>query len=96
MPDSNNDQPVSDVSLSLAVACPTFTPRTRIPAELAALGREVLELVPRKPQPSLEAYRVAAHNLSRVLKATGVRVTPKVFYYTALRVKWLDQAVRLP
>jgi hypothetical protein len=96
LPDSNNEQPVADASFSLTVAAPTFTPKTPIPAELAALGREVLELAPRKPQPSLEAYRVAAHNLSRVLKATGVRVTPKVLYYTALRVKWLDQAVGLP
>ena len=53
----------------------------------------MLELVPRKPQPSLEAYRQAANALCQVLKVTGVRVTPKALYYTALRVKWMQDQV---
>lgn len=60
-----------------------------LPEDLAAFGREVLELVPRKERASLDAYRQAAHALSRVLKVTGVRVRPKVLYYAALRVKWI-------
>ncbi len=89
VPDSNNDQPVADAAFSLPVASPTFTPKEPIPEGLAALGREVLELVPRKPQPSLESYRQAASDLSAILRITGVRVTPKRLYYAALRVKWL-------
>ena len=93
VPNSNNDQPVSDASVSLSVAAPTLTLKEPIPAELAALGREVLELVPRKQRGSLDAYRQAAHDLSALLKVSRVRVTPKVLYYTALRVKWMQDQV---
>jgi hypothetical protein len=57
---------------------------------LAALGREVLDLVPRKQRASLAAYRQAATDLSAILKVTGVRRAPKTLYYAALRVKWLN------
>ena len=53
----------------------------------------MLELLPRKQRGSLEAYRQAANDLSRILKKTGVRVKPKVLYYTALRVTWLQDQV---
>jgi hypothetical protein len=89
VPESNNDKPVADVSCALAVAAPTFTPKVPLPEALAALGREVLALVPRKPQPSLAAYHQAASDLSAILKVTGVRRAPRTLYYAALRVKWL-------
>ena len=88
-PDSNNEQPVADAADTLPVASPAFTPKTPIPAPLAALGREVLGMVPRKQRGSLEAYRQAANDLSAILKVTGVRMTPKNLYYAALRVKWI-------
>ena len=91
VPNPHNDQPC-------VPSCPVVHPgpltlKEPIPEDLAALGREVLELVPRKPQPALEVYRQAATALSAILKATGVRVPPEKLYYAALRVKWLtDQA----
>ena len=93
VPDSNNEQLVADESFALSTAVPTFTPTTPLPEALAALGREVLDLVPREPQPSLAAYRPAAGDLSAILKVSRVRVTPKVLYYTALRVKWMQDSV---
>jgi hypothetical protein len=60
-----------------------------LPEALAALGREVLDSVPRKQRDSLAAYRQAARDLSAILRVTGVRRTPKTLYYAALRVKWL-------
>jgi hypothetical protein len=93
-PDSNNEQPVADAADTLPVASPAFIPKTPIPAPLAALGREVLAMVPRKQRGSLEAYRQAANALSRMLKVGGVRMTPKVLYYTALQVKWMQEQVR--
>jgi hypothetical protein len=92
-PDSNNEQPVAAAPFSLSVVAPTLTLKEPIPEDLAALGREVLELVPRKQRGSLEAYRQAANDLSRILKTTGVRVKPKALYYTALRVKWIQDNV---
>ncbi len=89
VPDANNDQPVANESSSLLVAAPTFTPKEPLPEALAALGREVLDLVPRKQRTSLTAYRQAACDLSAILKVTGVRRAPKTLYYAALRVKWL-------
>ncbi len=89
VPDANHDQPVADEFCSLSVAAPPFTPKEPLPEALAALGREVLELVPRKQQGSLAAYRQAARDLSAILKVTGVRRAPKTLYYAALRVKWL-------
>ena len=89
VPESNNDKPVADVSCALPVATPTFTPKVPLPEALAALGREVLELVSRKQRGSLAAYRQAASDLSAILKVSRVRVTPKKLYYAALRVKWL-------
>ena len=50
-------------------------------------------MVPRNERGSLEAYRQAANDLSRILKTTGVQVKPKVLYYTALRVKWIADNV---
>jgi|MudIll2142460700_1097286.scaffolds.fasta_scaffold290174_1 hypothetical protein len=92
VPNPHNDQPSFP---SLDVVQPgTFIPRNPSPRTwLAALGREVLELLPRKQRGSLEAYRQAANDLSRILKKTGVRVKPKVLYYTALRVTWLQDQV---
>ena len=89
VPDSNNEQPVADESFALSTAVPTFTPKTPLPEALAALGREVLDLIPRKQRASLAAYRQAAHDLSAILKVSGVRRAPKTLYYAALRVKWL-------
>lgn len=57
------------------------------PEALAALGREVLDLVPRKQRALLAAYRQAANDLSAILRVTGVRRTPRTLYYAALRVK---------
>ena len=71
------------------MCAPTVTPKAPLPAALAALGREVLDLVPRKQRASLAAYRQAARDLSAILKVTGVRRAPKTLYYAALRVKWL-------
>lgn len=87
-PESNNEQPIANTS-SLLVAAPTCVPKTPVPEALATLGREVLDLVPRKQRASLAAYRQAAHDLSEILKVTGVRRAPKTLYYAALRVKWL-------
>jgi hypothetical protein len=92
VPNPQNDQPC--VPSFPAVQPGSLTLKEPIPEDLAALGREVLELVPRKERASLHAYRQAANALSPILKATGVRVTPKVLYYTALRVKWITDNVR--
>jgi hypothetical protein len=87
-----NDQPCVP---SLPEASPgVLVLKEPIPEELIALGREVLELVPRKQGASLEVYRRAADDLSQVLKTTGVRMKPKVLYYLALRVKWAMDSVR--
>jgi hypothetical protein len=86
---SESPDDLADATLPLSVAAPTLTLKDPIPEDLAALGREVLELVPRKQRGSLDAYRQAANGLSAILKATGVLVKPKVLYYTALRVKWI-------
>jgi hypothetical protein len=85
MPDSTNDQPVSDASVSLSVTAPTLTLKEPVPAEMAALGQEVLELVHREQRGSLDAYRQAAHDLSAILKVTGVRV----------RVKWMQDTTTM-
>jgi hypothetical protein len=50
-------------------------------------------MVPSKPQPALAAYRQAAEHLSRIFRVTGLRIKPKMLYYTALRVKWLRDQV---
>jgi hypothetical protein len=84
---SNEEQP--DAPLAFAVSAPTLIPKAPLSAGLAALGREVLDLVPRKQRDSLAAYRQAARDLSAILKVTGVRRTPKTLFYAALRVKWL-------
>jgi hypothetical protein len=94
VPDHSNPSKDQPAPLSVSVAPPaSFTPKEPIPEELAELGREVLELVPRKQRGSLEAYRQAAGALSRVLKVTGVRMALKTLYYLALRVKWLRDNV---
>jgi len=95
MPDSTNDQPVSDASVSLSVTAPTLTLKEPVPAEMAALGQEVLELVHRKQRGSLDASPPAAHDLSAILHVTGVRVTPKKLYYVALRVKWMQDTTTM-
>ena len=87
VPNPHNDQ--SCVPSIPAVQPGSFTLREPIPEDLAAFGREVLELVPRKQRGSLEAYRQAASDLSAILKVSAVRRAPKTLYYAALRVKWL-------
>ena len=89
VPDHSPEQPAVPTSDTILVRPPAVTPKTPLPEALTALGREVLELVPRKPQPSLAAYRQAASDLSAILRVTGVRRAPKTLYYAALRVKWL-------
>ena len=88
-PDSQNEQFVAEASVSLAVASPAFIPKTPLPETLAARGREVLDLVPRKQRASLAVYRQGASDLSAILRVTGVRRAPKTLYYAAMRVKWL-------
>jgi hypothetical protein len=68
---------------------PTFVPKEPLSEGLAALGREVLDMVPRKQRDSLAAYRQAASDLSAILRVTGMRRTTPTLYYAALRVKWL-------
>ena len=92
VPNPRNDQPQSGVPSLLVVVPGSLTLIEPMPEELAALGREMLEMVPRKQRGSLAAYRQAANDLSRMLGATGVRVKPKVLYYTALRVKWIKDS----
>ena len=89
VPDHSPEQPAVPTSDPVPVCAPTVTPKEPLPAALAALGREVLELVPRKQRGSLDAYRQAASDLSAILRVTGVRRAPKTLYYAALRVKWL-------
>ncbi len=87
MSDAPDD--LADATLLLPVATPTLTLKEPMPAALAALGREVLDMVPRKQRGSLDAYRQAANDLSAILKVTGVRRKPTTLYYAALRIKWL-------
>jgi len=89
IPDHSPEQPAVPASDTILVRAPAVTPKTPLPEALAALGREVLELVPRKQRASLDAYRQAAQDLSAILKVSRVRVPPKQLYYAALRVKWL-------
>jgi hypothetical protein len=89
VPDHSPEQPAVPTSDTILVRPPDVTPKAPLPEALAALGREVLELVPRKQRGSLEAYRQAASDLSAILRVTGVPRAPKTLYYAALRVKWL-------
>ena len=89
IPDHSPEKPSTPTSDTIVVRPPDVIPKTPLAEALAALGREVLDLVPRKPQPTLAAYRQAARDLSAILKVTGVRRAPKTLYYAALRVKWL-------
>jgi hypothetical protein len=89
VPDHSPEQPAVPTSDTILVRPPTVIPKQPLPEALATLGREVLELVPRKQRHSLGAYRQAASDLSAILKVTGVRRAPKTLYYAALRVKWL-------
>ena len=92
VPDHSKDQHQNPqpVSSTFTVAIPSaFTPKEPLAENLAALGREVLDLVPRKQRTSLQAYRQAAEDLSAILKVGKVKVKPKNLYYYALRVKWL-------
>ncbi len=89
VPDRSKEPPSVPPPVTVTVVSPTLSPKEPLPEELVDLGREVLDLVPRKQRGSLDAYREAAHGLSRVLKVTGVRVTPRVLFYLALRVKWI-------
>ncbi len=87
VPDHSDKQPCLP---SLSSASPgSLTLKEPIPEELVALGREVLEMVPRPARGSLEAYRRAANALSRMLRTRGMRVKPKALYYVALRLKWI-------
>ena len=95
VPDHSPEQPAVPTSDTILVRPPDVTPKAPLPEALAALGRGVLDLVPRKQRGSLAAYRQAASDLSAILKVSGVRVTPKKLYYAALRVKWIaDNTVR--
>jgi transposase InsO family protein len=89
VPDHSKEQPSDSPSITVTVLPPTLIPKSSIPDRLAELGREVLDMVPRKQRGSLEAYRQAAHDLSAILKVNGVRMKPKNLYYVALRVKWI-------
>lgn len=89
VPDHNPEQPAVPSPVAVPVCAPAVTPKAPLPEALAALGHEVLELVPRKQRAALAAYRQAASDLSAILKVTGVRRTPKTLYYAALRVKWI-------
>ncbi len=89
VPDHSPEQPAVPTSDAISVCAPSVMPKDPLPEALAALGREVLELVPRKQRDSLAADRQAARDLSAILKVTGVRRAPKTLYYAALRVKWL-------
>ena len=91
VPDHSKEQPSVPASPTITVLSPNLVVKDPMPDDLAAFGREVLELVPRKQRASLDSYRQAAQALSRVLKITGVRVRPKVLYYAALRVKWIAE-----
>ena len=89
-PEHSQEQPSVPPPATITVASPTLSPKEPLSDDLAALGREVLDMVPRKQRgASLDVYRQSAQGLSRVLKVTGVRVTPRVLFYLALRVKWL-------
>ena len=90
VPNSPNDQPC--VPSFPAVHPGSLTLREPIPEALAALGQEVLELVPRKLRGSPDADRQAAHDLSAIRKVTGVRVKPTSLSYGALRVKWITDS----
>ena len=89
IPDHSPEQSPVPASDTIPVRPPAVTPKVALPEALAALGREVLDLIPRKQRASLAAYRQAASDLSAILKVTGVRRAPKTLYYAALRVKWL-------
>ena len=88
-PDHSQEPPVASPTVSVPVASPTVVPTTPLSVELAALGQEVLDLVPRDQRGTLAAYRQAARDLSAVLAVTGVRRTPRTLFYAALRMKWL-------
>jgi hypothetical protein len=89
VPYHSPEQPAVPTSDTLLVRPPAVSPKQPLPEALAALGREVLDFVPRKQRDSLAAYRQAARDLSAILRVTGVRRAPKTLYYAALRVKWL-------
>ncbi len=90
IPDHSNDQPC--LPSPSEVVSPSLTLMDPIPEELAALGQEVLDMVPRKERSSLEAYRRAASDLSKILRVGKVRMKPKDLYYVALRVKWIKDS----
>ncbi len=87
VPDHSNEQ--SSLPSPSAALPSAITLKEPIPEELSELGREVLEMVPRKLRGSLEAYRQAASDLSQILRVKGVRMKPKNLYYVTLRVKWI-------
>ncbi len=89
IPDHSPEKPSTPTSDTLVVCAPAVIPKAPLPEALAALGREVLDLVPRTQRASLATYRQAARDLSAILKVTGVRRAAKTLYYAALRVKWL-------
>ena len=89
VPDHSTEPPSVPPPATVTVVSPTLSPKEPLPERLVGLGHEVLDLVPRKQRGSLDAYCDAAHGLSRVLKVAGVRVTPRMLFYLALRVKWI-------
>ena len=89
VPDHSKEQPSLSTPVIVPVCPSTVSPKESNLGGVAALGREVRELVPRKQRGSLDAYRQAASDLSAILKLTRVRMTPKKLYYAALRVTWI-------
>jgi hypothetical protein len=90
VPDHSKEQPPLPTAVTVPVRPPTVIPKAPISDGLAALGREVLDMVPRKQRGSLQAYRQAANDLSAILQVSGVRRKPATLYYAALRMKWIE------
>jgi hypothetical protein len=67
VPDHSQEPPSLPTSVAVTVSLPTFVPKEPISDGLAALGREVLDMVPRTQRGSLAAYRKAASDLSAIL-----------------------------
>ncbi len=88
VPDHSNERPCVPPGTLGAHTHPGHAPeRHRRP--WPSWGGNVLERVPRPERGALEAYRLAANALSRMLRAGGVRMKPKDLYYTGLRLKWM-------
>ncbi len=90
VPDHSNEQTGLP---SLAAMLPlTLRLKDAIPDELMALGQEVVDMVRRHGLYTLNTYRQAAKDLSKILRVNGRRIKPKDLYYVALRVKWIKDS----